>query len=70
MFLYTTGTRGSTSRYTDAALCLFELQVRLLEHQTQRLDEFEKESQAAQERHEETLRRLDRILEKLTDRLN
>ena len=82
---------------------LFELQVRLLEHQTHRLDDFAKESRATQKRHEETqkqwreefttfmketrdwqqkfemdsrqlhleaLGRLDRILEKLTDRLN
>ena len=71
---------------------LFELQVRLLEHQTHRLDQFEKQSQAAQMRHEafmkemgdwrqkfetesrqlhfEALGRLDRILDKLTDRLN
>src|SRR5437763_6180218 len=46
---------------------LFELQVRLLEHQTHRLDEFEKESQAAQRRHEETMGRLDGILDKLTE---
>ena len=60
---------------------LFEMQVRLLESQTQRLDECEKENRAAQRRHEafheeflvlmrEVRASLDRILDKLTDRLN
>jgi hypothetical protein len=82
---------------------LFEIQVRLLESQTRRLDEYERENRAAQKRHEETrqqmseefwlfmketrdwqkafqtdallkhdatMLRLDRILEKLTDRMN
>jgi hypothetical protein len=82
---------------------LMEIQVRLLESQTRRLDEYEKENRAAQKRHEEThqqmreefwlfmketrgwqegfqtdaqqkheeaMRRLDRILERLTDRMN
>jgi hypothetical protein len=77
----------------DARLAgLFEIQVQLLESQTRRLDEFQRESQAAQKRHEEThqqmreefwtfmretsdwreesLRRLDLILEKLVNRPN
>jgi hypothetical protein len=33
---------------------LFEIQVRLLESHTRRLDEYEKENRAAQQRHEET----------------
>lgn len=67
---------------------LLDVQVRLLESQTRRLDEYEKESRAAQRRHEELQRAgqkqheeflvlmggirvsLDRILEKLTDRMN
>ena len=60
---------------------LFEMQVRLLESQTQRLDQYEKENRAAQRRHEafheeflvlmrEVRASLDRILDKLTDRLN
>jgi hypothetical protein len=39
----------------DARLAgLFEIQVQLLESQTRRMDEFQRESQAAQKRHEET----------------
>ena len=60
---------------------LFEMQVRLLESQTQRLDEYEKENRAAQRRHEafheeflvlmrEVRASLDRILDKIADRLN
>jgi hypothetical protein len=71
---------------------LLSVQVQLLTHQTERLDAFEKESHAAQRRHEEMMARmndqhketlteldlrseemiarLDRILDKLTDRLN
>ncbi len=37
---------------------LFELQVHLLESQTRRLDEFQKESRAAEKRHEETHREM------------
>jgi len=33
---------------------LFEIQVRILEGQSRRLDEYERESRAAQKRHEET----------------
>lgn len=77
----------------DARLAgLLEVQVQLLESQSRRMDEFQRESQAAQKRHEEmhhqmreefwvfmketsdwreeSLRRLDRILEKLVDRPN
>lgn len=77
----------------DARLAgLLEVPVQLLESQTRRMDEFQRESQAAQKRHEEmhqhmreefwafmketsdwreeSLRRLDLILEKLVDRPN
>jgi hypothetical protein len=71
---------------------LLEIQVQLLENQTRRMDDFQRESEAAQKRHEEThrqmreefwafmretsdwreesLRRLDLILEKLVNRPN
>jgi hypothetical protein len=39
----------------DARLAgLLEIQIQLLESQTRRMDEFQRESQAAQKRHEET----------------
>ena len=64
---------------------LLEIQVRLLESQTRRLDEYEKENRAAQKRHEEFLGEfrtefrmefrevrflLERVFDKITDRLN
>lgn len=60
---------------------LLEMQVRLLESQTLRLDESQREARAAQKRHEEIqqqmrdefstfMKEMRRAVDKLTDRLN